>query len=166
MISQRLNEIAAGPSDRGTRMEIPDGKNLEARTGIRINAPLEKVWDALVNPDLISRYMLGTQVKSEWREGSPIIWKGEWQGKEYEDKGTIILLKVNKLLKYSHFSPMGGKKDSPENYHMVTVRLSSVSNGTDVLLLQDNNESEEVKTHSEKIWKSVLENMKKLLEAG
>jgi hypothetical protein len=56
-----------------------------AKAGITIQAPISKVWDALVNPEVIKRYMFGTTVTSHWVTGSPITWKGEWKGKAYED---------------------------------------------------------------------------------
>lgn len=64
-------------------------KNLIARAHVTINAARAKVWNALVNPEAIRQYMFGTNVTSDWRQRSPIIWKGEWQGKSYEDKGAV-----------------------------------------------------------------------------
>lgn len=55
-----------------------------------INAPASKVWEALIDPDLIKQYLYGTEVTSDWKVGSPITYKGEWQGKAYEDKGQIL----------------------------------------------------------------------------
>ena len=57
-------------------------RGLIAKATITINAPVERVWDALVNPGIIKQYMFGTEVVSDWEEGSPIVWKGEWQGKK------------------------------------------------------------------------------------
>ena len=65
-------------------------KGLIARASISIDSPVGKVWDAFTNPELIKRYMFGTDVISDWKEGSPIAWKGEWQGKKFEDKGVIL----------------------------------------------------------------------------
>src|SRR5512142_1008907 len=93
--------------------------NLIARASIRISAPSDKVWDALVNPQAIHQYMFGTTVVSDWREGSPITWQGEWQGKPYQDKGVILQLIPGKKIRYSHFSPLSGQPDRPENYHTV-----------------------------------------------
>ena len=76
-------------------------KGLIAKTSITINAPIQKVWDALVNPDIIKQYMFGTNVVSDWREASPIAWKGEWQGKKYEDKGTILKLKPQRAISWA-----------------------------------------------------------------
>jgi uncharacterized protein YndB with AHSA1/START domain len=99
-------------------------KGLVAKASISIDAPIDKVWNALTNPEVIKQYMFGTNVVSDWREGSPIVWKGKWQGTTYEDKGVILKLKPERLIQYSHFSPLSGKLDLPENYHTVTIALT------------------------------------------
>ena len=113
--------------------------NLLAKATIPINTTTERVWNALVNPDAIKQYMFGTNVVSEWREGSPITWQGEWQGKSYEDKGVILKLQPRRTIHYSHFSPLSGLPDKPENYHTVTIDLSADGDQTHVSLAQDNN---------------------------
>ena len=139
-------------------------KDLIAKASININASSERVWDALVNPEAIKQYMFGTNVVSDWREGSSIIWKGEWQGKTYEDKGTILQLKPGRKIQYSHFSPLSGFPDKPENYHIVTVEISVKENQTHVLLTQDNNATDEERTDSEKNWEMMLVGLKKFVE--
>lgn len=139
-------------------------KQLIAKASITINAPIAKVWDALVNPEMIKQYMFGTNVVSDWREGSPIVWKGEWQGKAYEDKGMILRLEQERMIQYSHFSPLAGLPDTPENYHTVTIGLSDKGAHTLLSLSQDNNSTEEDREHSEKNWGMMLANLKKLLE--
>ena len=129
-----------------------------------INATADKVWDALTNPEMIKKYMFGTTVISDWKEGNKIIWKGEWEGKSYEDKGKILQLEDQKRLQYSHYSPLSGLHDNPENYHIVTIDLSKKDNETIVTLTQDNNPDEKTKDHSEKNWKMMLASLKKLLE--
>jgi len=139
-------------------------KGLIAKASISINAPVDKIWDALTNPELIRQYMFGTNVISDWKEGSPIIWKGEWEGNKYVDKGVILKLEPERLIRYSHFSPLSGQQDLPENYHTVTIGLSVKGKQTFVSLLQDNNATEKVREHSEKNWKIILDGLKKLLE--
>jgi uncharacterized protein YndB with AHSA1/START domain len=135
-----------------------------AKASISINAPKERVWDALVDPKAIRQYMFGAQVVSDWKEGSPITWKGEWQGAQYEDKGKILQLKPGRILQYSHFSPLSGLPDIPENYHTVTIELSSDGVKTHISLSQDHNSSDEERQHSEGNWVMMLENLKKLVE--
>jgi uncharacterized protein YndB with AHSA1/START domain len=139
-------------------------KNLIARSSTTINAPSERVWDALVNPGAIKQYMFGTDVVSDWREGSPIVWRGEWQGQAYEDKGVILQVKPGRTIQYSHFSPLSGLPDEPENYHTVTVELSADRDQTHVSLAQDNNASEEERAHSEKNWEMMLAALKEFVE--
>jgi uncharacterized protein YndB with AHSA1/START domain len=139
-------------------------KNLLAKASIKINVPIHKVWEALVTPAAIKHYMFGTDAVSDWKEGSPIFWRGEWQGKPYEDKGVILQFRPNRTLKYSHFSPLSGMPDKPESYHTVTIALSDEGMQTGIVLTQDNNDSEEEREHSEQNWGMMLGSMKKYLE--
>jgi uncharacterized protein YndB with AHSA1/START domain len=138
-------------------------KDLIAKTSVSIHASMDKVWDALVNPQSIKQYMFGTNVVSDWHEGSPIIWKGEWQGKAYEDKGVILQFKPGRTLQYSHFSPLSGLPDQPDSYHKVTIELSKDGNQTLVSLAQDNNPTEQDREHSEKNWGMMLASLNKFL---
>ena len=139
-------------------------RGLIAEVATTIDAPREKVWDALVNPLVIKQYMFGTEVESAWEVGSPIVWKGEWQGKPYEDKGVILQLETARRIQYSHFSPLSGQPDVPENYHTVTVELSDDGALTLVELSQDNNSSEEAREQSRTNWKQMLGALKHHLE--
>lgn len=130
-----------------------------------VNAPAAKVWDALVNPNVIKEYMFGTNVVSDWKEGSPIVWKGEFKGKSYEDKGVILKLQPEHTLQYSHFSPLSGQPDVPSNYHTVTIKLSSKGKGTLVVLSQDKNANDKEREESEQNWKTMLTGLKKVVES-
>lgn len=141
-------------------------KDLTATSSTTIDAPAARVWDALTDPAKIREYMFGTNVVSDWREGSSIIWKGEWKGKPYEDKGEILQMKPPRLLRYSHFSPMSGQPDEPENYHTVTIELEDAGAGTKVTLSQDRNATEEARQESARNWTAMLEGLRKLVEAA
>jgi pimeloyl-ACP methyl ester carboxylesterase/uncharacterized protein YndB with AHSA1/START domain len=138
--------------------------NLIARASTSIDASRERVWNALVDPEAIEQYMFGTHVVSDWREGSPIVWKGEWQGKPYEDKGVILQFEPQRTLQYSHFSPLSGVPDKPENYHTVTVELTGDRDRTNVSLVQDKNVTEEERAHSEQNWETMLATLKEFIE--
>ena len=139
-------------------------KGLTATAKTTIDAPRAKVWDALTDPKSVKEYMFGTNVTSDWKKGSPITFKGEWQGKKYEDKGTILEIDRERKLQYSHFSPLSGLPDKPENYHTITIDLSPDGNGTRVTLSQDNNADEKERDHSQKNWETMLSSLKKFLE--
>jgi len=137
---------------------------LVASAEIKINSPISKVWDALTNPELIKKYFFGTNAISDWKVGSPLEFKGEWEGKEYHDKGKILKSEKDKLFRYTYLSSMSGKEDIPENYATVTYELSVQNGSTTLKILQDGNETEESKQHSEQNWSYVLNSMKDLLE--
>ena len=137
---------------------------LIAKATITINAPGSKVWEALTNPDLIKQYLFGTKVITDWQMGSPIIYEGQWEGKSYQDKGTIIQIEPGKLLVSTYWSSMAGLPDVPESYKTVRYDLSKVGNGTRLTVTQDNNATSEEADHSSQNWKMVLEGIKKLLE--
>lgn len=135
-----------------------------AKATTTIHAPISKVWQSLVNPEIIKQYLFDTDVISDWKVGSSIVYRGKWQGKPFEDKGKILKIEPEELLMSTHWSPLSGVPDAPENYHTVTYTLAEKGDGTEVTIIQDNNSTESEKEHSEQNWKTVLANMKKLLE--
>jgi uncharacterized protein YndB with AHSA1/START domain len=138
--------------------------NYLAKVSINIEAPKSKVWEALTDPQLIKQYLFGTQVTTDWQVGSPITYKGTWEGKSYEDKGVVLENKPEKLLVSTFWSSLSGVPDLPENYQTVRYELSSEDGGTRLTLTQDNNATQEDAEHSEQNWNMVLAGLKKLLE--
>ncbi len=141
-----------------------DANNLTALASTTIAAPAVAVWDALTNPAQIKQYMFGTDVVSNWQEGSSIVWRGEMQGRRYEDKGTILKLVPQHTLQYSHYSPLSGLPDEPQNYHTVTIEISGQGALTHVSLSQDGSGSAEERDHSAKNWAAMLQGLKDLVE--
>lgn len=137
---------------------------LKAELSININAPVSKVWRAVTDPAMIKQYMFGTNTASDWKKGSTITYSGEWQGKQYVDKGTIIDIVPEKLLHTTYFSAMSGKEDKPENYANVIYELKPAGDHTIFTVSQDNIDTEASLEHSEQNWNMVLEGMKKVVE--
>jgi uncharacterized protein YndB with AHSA1/START domain len=140
------------------------GKSLIAKASTDINAPVSKVWKALIDPALIKRYFFGADVLTDWKVGSPIIYKGVYQGKAYEDKGKVLKVDPEKFLLVTHWSPLSGTADSPENYHKVSYSLEASGAGTQVTITQDNNDTKEEQEQNTKNWAMVLEGLKKMVE--
>ena len=95
---------------------------------IDINAAPSKVWEALTNPEIIKKYLFGTETITDWKVGSEIIFQGEYgENKEYSyrDKGVIMQNVANELLSYTYWSGFSGLEDKPENYSLVTYSLQS-----------------------------------------
>ena len=131
-----------------------------------VDADPQTVWQALTDPDQISRWMVGTEVSSDWRVGSPITWRGEMDGRSYEDKGEILAVDEPTRLSMTHYSPLMGQADEPENYHTVTYDLAPEADGTLVRLSQDGNESAEQAEQFSANWQSMLDALKSSVEAG
>jgi uncharacterized protein YndB with AHSA1/START domain len=136
-----------------------------ATASTMIKAPASKVWEALTKPELIKQYLFGTQVTTDWQVGSPITYKGIWNGKAYEDKGRVLQIEIGNLLVSSFWSSLSGLPDIPANYKTVRYELASVDNATRLTITQDNNDSREEAKHSEQNWIMVLDGIKKLLES-
>jgi uncharacterized protein YndB with AHSA1/START domain len=139
-------------------------KKFTAEVTGTINAPVAKVWEAFTTPRLLKQIFFGADVISDWKVGSPIVYKGEWEGKPYEDKGIILQIEPEKLLVTTHWSPLSGVPDVPENYHTVSYKLSGKGNSTKLTITQDNNATEDEKLHSEQNWKMMFDGVKKMLE--
>ena len=135
-----------------------------ARAQTRIEAPPEKVWGLLTQPGSDPDIMFGSEVVSDFHEGSPIVWRGEWEGKPYEDKGEIVEVRPPSRLVLTHFSPMSGEEDVPENYHRLSFELDPVDGGTRVTLEQGGNKTEEAAEHSTANWQLMLDGLKKAAE--
>jgi len=143
----------------------PMARGYEAISTVTIQAPPSAAWSALVEPDLVTEYMHGTHLETDWKVGSPIRWSGEWKGRSYEDKGAVLEIEPERRLKYTHWSPMGGSEDLPENYHTVTLDLVAVGDGTELTLTQDNNPTQaDADTMAKSNWAPMLEGLKATAE--
>jgi len=137
---------------------------LTAEISITIEAPAAEVWKALTTPALIKKYLMGANVTTDWKEGSAITYDGEYEGKKYHDKGVIKKIVPEEILQSTYWSSMGGKEDKPENYNLVTYKLTPKDFETVLTLTQDNILSEKEKEHATANWKSVLIKLKEVAE--
>jgi uncharacterized protein YndB with AHSA1/START domain len=137
---------------------------LVATAEIDIDAPRESVWAALTargpNPEI----MFGAEVVSDWTVGSSIYWRGEWNGTSFEDKGEVVEVDAPGRLVVTHFSPMTGEADVPENYHRLEFVLTDAAGGTHLSLSQDNNPDQDAADHAAANWRSMLEGVKAVAE--
>ena len=137
-----------------------------ATAEIDVDAPPDEVWSALTEPSRIKEYMFGSDVETDWKPGSPITWSGEFNGKSYQDKGEVLAVEPGRRIEVTHFSPMSGAEDKPENYHRLIYVLEARGNGTHVELSQDNNPDEAAAEHSRENWRTMLAGLKKHVESS
>ena len=132
---------------------------------IDINASAEKIWDALVNPEIIKEYLYGTNTESTFEVGDPITFSGEYDGHKYLDKGEILIFDPNKMFSYTYLAEFSGLRDLPENYQIVTFTIETKDKGHRLTIEQRNIHSEEAKSHAEKGWDGILEQIKQIVES-
>jgi uncharacterized protein YndB with AHSA1/START domain len=138
---------------------------LTLKKSININASTAKVWEALTNPELIKIYFFGTECISEWKKGSPILYKGIYEGKAYEDKGNILDIETEKFIFYNYWSSFSGTEDIPENYSEIKYELLKKEDETIFTIIQSGFKTQESYDHSSANWGYVMDGLKKLLEA-
>jgi len=136
-----------------------------AHAETEISASPQQVWDAMTDPEAISRFMFGSKVETDWEEGSPITWSGEYDGRPFQDKGEILEVVENQRLRMTHFSPLSGKDDVPENHHTLDYRLEDQGASTRLTLDQDGNDSAAQAEQFAGNWQMMLDQLKKYVEA-
>ncbi len=132
-----------------------------AQAEIDIDATPERVWEVLTDPVQLKELWFGSDVETDWAVGSPITWSGEWERKPFQDKGEILEVDPGRVLRFTHFSPLTGQDDVPENYHTLTWTLTG---STHLTLTQDNNASPEEVEHATGMWTTLLEKVKSAAE--
>ena len=131
-----------------------------------IHAPISKVWDGLTLPALVKQYFFGTELVTSWEPGTPIYFRGAWEGKSYEDKGTVLKFEPGKMLEYDYFSSWSDQEDRPENYQSITYRVKAKGNSTILIITQRNIETLDKKVHSAQNWSGLMDALKKLMEGN
>jgi uncharacterized protein YndB with AHSA1/START domain len=139
-------------------------EGLRLEHSVTIDAPTGKVWEALTTPEVIKRWFFGVDTETDWKVGGPIVHRGEYQGRPYEDRGEILAIEPPRLLVHSHWSPVSGLPDAPENYQRVSWELTERDAATELTVKEENLPSEDARETSEKSWRMVLGNLKSLLE--
>jgi len=135
-----------------------------ARARVEIAAAPQDVWNALTDPAAVKKYMFGADVDTTWEVGSPITWTGEYEGKSYQDKGEILAFEEPTRLSMTHYSPMGGQPDEPQNYHRLEYSVAESGGGSTVTLEQDGNDSEEQAEQFAQNWQTSLDQLKAHVE--
>src|SRR5687767_5723843 len=131
------------------------------KDSIQIKASPEEVWKALTDPTLTRKYFFKSEVLSNWKRGSRIIWRRRFLWMKIELKGRITAIKKGKLLQYIL------KHSDKSGHSLITDKLSS-KNGVTTLSVSDDVGSgagaEKRYKRSARSWNKALRGLKKLLE--
>jgi uncharacterized protein YndB with AHSA1/START domain len=131
---------------------------------ILTQAPQSAVWDALTLPELVQKYFFGTHLATDWRVGSPVTFRGEWNGQLYEDRGTVLSFEPRRRLSYDYWSSMSGEADVVQRRPIITFELVPEDGGVRLTVQQSNIATEERAEHSAKNWQLVLDGLKRVVE--
>ena len=148
-------------------------QELIVKNDITINAPAATVWDVLTNPEQTKKYMYGCETVSDWKIGSPLLWKGVWDGKEMVAvKGSIVDIQPGSFLAYTTIDPNNpNMSDTPENYLTVTYSLSETNGHTHLIVTQGSytKVADGEKRYNDAVnaggWSTLLIQIKNLIEA-
>lgn len=138
--------------------------DLILKTNVEINLAATEVWEALTDPEVLKKTLFGCDVVTDWKEGSPILFKGSWDGHSFVDRGTILTYKEGKSYEYNYWSNFSGLPDQPENYSIIKFELSEANGTTKLSLEQRSFATQSMYEHSIKNWEVALSSLKKLIE--
>jgi uncharacterized protein YndB with AHSA1/START domain len=147
-------------------------KKLFVEKTIEINAPRSKVWDALTKREYTDQWALefssgGPQfhIESDWKLGSPVLWKG--QDDKVIVEGNVTALEPEELLRFTVFD-VRMENPSVTEEDGITYKLSQKNGKTALHIRQGDfsalDDGEKYRDMSAQVWDRVLPKVKKLAE--
>jgi uncharacterized protein YndB with AHSA1/START domain len=106
---------------------------------IQLNATIEKVWDALTNPVLVKQWQFGSDLITDWKEGSEIKFITEWEGQIFKQWGHVLNVKINECIVYDLFAPRPDLEDKLENYFVMKYFLTTENDKINLQIIQEDN---------------------------
>lgn len=113
----------------------------------------EKVWDALTNPEFTRQYWNGRIVDSDWRVGSPVVIRHDYDDAIDLLGGTVLAADRPRRLSYG----------TPPN--TVTFELTDHDDVVKLTVIHAGLDADSAQQLAEG-WSFILSNLKTLLESG
>ncbi|MDX6190336.1 SRPBCC family protein [Flavobacterium sp. Fl-318] len=132
---------------------------------IVFNAPIEKVWAALTQPVLVKQWQYESDLITDWKIGSEIRFRNEWDGHVFQQWGTILELVHHKKIKYSLFFPRPGLEDKPENYFLMTYLLTQEDQKVKLEIIQEDKREGAVQEEPQGEESPILQSLKAVVES-
>ena len=132
---------------------------------IVFNASLEKVWNALTQPELVKQWQYGSDLITDWKVGNEIRFRNEWEGQVFEQWGTLLEIIPNQKIKYSLFFPRPELEDKPENYFIMSYLLSEENHKTKLEIIQEDNRPGAVQEKPQGEENPILQGLKAVVES-
>ena len=132
---------------------------------VLLNAPIEKVWNTLTLPELVKQWQYGSDLITNWKIGSEIRFRNEWEGQVFEQWGTVLEVIPNQKVKYSLFFPRPELEDKPENYFIMSYVLSEENNKVKLEIIQEDNRPGAVQEEPQGEENPIIQALKTLIES-
>jgi hypothetical protein len=145
-------------------MTEKNGPRYSIQVDTLISVTVSEAWSLLVDPVQLGALFWGSTVESDFKVGRPIVWRGTWDGKPFEDRGFILERVDGSVLRCSHWSPTSGTPNEEAWRHVLTFRLSQEAGGVRVVFRHENIPTLKEKAHSEPMWRQLLDVLKETLE--
>jgi uncharacterized protein YndB with AHSA1/START domain len=129
-----------------------------------INAPVQRVWDTITKPELVKHWQFGSDLLTTWEIGTEIKFVTAWEGNIFKQWGKILDIKPIELVKYSLFAPRPNLDDKPENYFVMTYKLTDQNGITLLEIEQEDNRPGAVQEKEQGEENPVLKSLKELAE--
>ena len=128
-----------------------------------IQAPVEKVWQAITDPKVTKQYFFSTEVVSEFVVDAAISYRSPDGNNAIE--GKILVIEAGKRLVHTFAKEWDDENSEPAS--RVTYELEAMGSATKLTLIHDNFHAE-TKTFNEvgSGWPIIFSGMKTLLETG
>jgi uncharacterized protein YndB with AHSA1/START domain len=140
---------------------------------IEINASASEVWKVLTKSEFTSQWAREFSsggptfhLESDWRLGSPVLWKDEHDNVIVE--GNVTALEPNRLLRFTVFDVRMKERPQLSEKDGITFELTEENGKTKLHILQGNfsvmTDGEKYQRMSAEIWDRVLPQIKALTE--
>lgn len=127
---------------------------------IRIHAPVGVVWDSLVLPERMERWMgepeLEIEVETDWIVGNPIVIRGRHHVR-FENRGVVLEVVPQARLRYSHLSSLSRLPDEPASYTSLDFGLASTGDTTSLTLEITGFPTQSIFQHMDLYWRGTLD---------
>lgn len=136
-------------------------------TTVVIDAPAAAVWRALTDPAAMRGWMgepeMAIEVDTDWRPGSSIVIRGVHHG-PFRNRGAVLDVVPEKLLRYTHLSSVSGLPDLPQHHSVIAFALAPVEGGTSVCLTVERFATDVIYRHLDLYWRGTMAFFKTFVE--
>jgi uncharacterized protein YndB with AHSA1/START domain len=138
-------------------------QDMEKVFEIYIKTTPERLWEAITDPELRSRYTFGMRVESDWKLGSAYVGSSDGAPGPLMEGENLEVDRPRKLVQ--SFNALWGEEVKSEGTSRVTWEIEPVEDSCRLLVIHDQLKED---AHGELYggWPMILSGLKTLLETG